>query len=100
MSIGRFEKLSHISENLEGHMHVPFCLLFVCSEKTWDVINLLPLAKLEVLHKQEVKVNAELGTAYWNIAGIFQHTHTHTQPFSKSWETNSFNIFKKSPSNN
>lgn len=63
MSIGSFEKLQHIPENLEGYMHVRGSVYvqdYVPFEKSPNKIpNLSPLADLKFLHKQKMRTEPD-----------------------------------------
>lgn len=60
LSIGGFEKLQNIPENLEGpHYQLGFAPEQGCVHSEQKIPGLLPLADLEALYKEEMKAEAE-----------------------------------------
>lgn len=56
MNIGSFENFQHIPGDLEIHRHMKGCAH--AQERSKRALS--PLVDLGILHKQEVKANAEL----------------------------------------
>lgn len=88
MFIGDFENLKHISENLEGFMHVP-CM---GPGMTWEGSNFPSPAYLEALLKQDVNSKAR-----WKLPGktLKIGSKTHTEPLRRNPRRRWFKKFKE-----
>lgn len=82
MSIEALKNSDIFLGTVEGLAYVKSCVYF----KNWEGPELSPLAKLEALQKQEVKVKEGFSTAGLFMVYKNTHIHTHTQPFGKAWD--------------
>ena len=68
-----WKELLHIPRNLEAHMH--FQSYAHAQEIFEKVLSLSPLADLESLCQQEVKIKATLSSTWLGVEDVFQLTH-------------------------